>query len=217
MSTEHVFRPSVASPQNAQYDARMNIHELIFAHPGPLVVAMAILAAPLAYVSWRHGRWIRALGLAPAAAVAALLLCDALVRTDVELVEDLLAQTMGAMKAKQFGSLRDLLVEDFATQVAGQTQLESRDQAVHLAEAALSVSPVQSTSVRGVRVVGSAGGAEAFVTLRTGGPSLGGSLTRWRVTARRGAAGRWQLDRADLLEYNGQPAHGLTLGAPGGH
>lgn len=194
----------------------MDIYELVFGRPLPLVIGLIILALPLAYLAWRGRGIVRLAPAAPIVLALAVLLGDRLVVTDGEKIDALLGSACTDLKEGHAQPLGELMTDDFTVAVSGQSQMTGRDNAVQLASSVMGLFSFNTAAVRDEDITRHGTQATANFEVKVTGQSrtigsAGYSLTRWQLTLRRRPDGRWLMEKADLLEYNGQSTAGKNI------
>jgi len=189
---------------------------LLFEAPGPAVVGLLIVGLVLAYLAWRGRGVQRLLPLLPLVAAGLLLLADALVETDREKIESLLRGVGESALANRADDIGAAMTEDFQIEAVGRPQITGRRAATLFVRSLLKFYPLKSLEVRRLDIrVDSGERGSAEVSFRaeaaSGRMAADRSLTKWRFDLRKGPAGRWLMEKADLRELNGRSAASLTL------
>ncbi|MDD4889577.1 MAG: hypothetical protein PHU85_06570 [Phycisphaerae bacterium] len=194
----------------------MDIYELVFGRPLPLVIGLLILAFPLAFLAWRGRGIVRLAPAAPIVLALAVLLGDRLVVTDGEKIDALLAGVCRDLKEGHAQPLGQRMTDDFTIAVSGQSQITGRDNAVTLASGVMGLFSFDTVAIRDEDIARHGTQATANFEVKVTGQSrtigsAGYTLTRWQLALRRQPDGQWLMEKADLLEYNGQSTAGKNI------
>lgn len=178
--------------------------ELIFGQPIAAVIGLAILAVLLGALAWRGRGAARLAPIVPAALAGLLLLADALVVTDREKVEQVLARAADRVQGGRWQELGQLMTEDFEWRLSGNPKTTTRDNTLQVAGVLAHANALNSVRTSDLKLTLSGGSASADVRVRFAGGGRAAD-SHWRLTFLRQPNGDWLMSAADMLDLDGRP------------